>query len=216
MKTDEDLKRDVITELSWNPLVPEKWVQVTVSEGVVTLTGTLDTYVQKVAAKRTVGRVGGVKAIVVELKVAPLDIDRRSDTDIAAAVWHVLSWSTSIPAGVKLTVENGWVTLSGELDWDFQRQAVERIARPLKGVVGITDNIQLKTLPTPGNLPKRIHDALTRQAMGEARRIKISVAGSVVTLRGHVHSWAERGSAEGTTWSAPGVSQINNQLTIDA
>ncbi len=217
MKTDADLKRDVLTELSWDPLVPETRVGVAVSEGVVTLTGHLDTYAEKVAAKRAAERVGGVKAIAVEIDVIPLGIHQRSDTEIAAAVEHAMAWNTSVPADqVKVTVEKGWVTLEGELDWNFQRRAVERMIRPLKGVVGISDDIRLKALPLPTNLSNRIKEALTRQAMREAKRIEIAVDGSVVTLRGHVHSWAERNSAEGATWSAPGVSRVNNQLTIEA
>lgn len=216
MKTDSDLKKDVLTELSWDPLVPEARVGVAVSDGVVTLTGHLDTYSEKVATKRAVERVAGVKAIAVELDVVPIGVHQRSDTEIATAVEHVLGWNTSVPQDrVKVTVEKGWVTLSGELDWNFQRRAVERMVRPLKGVVGITDNIRLKVLPIPVNLTHRIQEALTRQAEREARRIEISVDGSVVTLRGHVHSWAERSAAEGATWSAPGVSRVNNELTTD-
>jgi osmotically-inducible protein OsmY len=216
MKSDADLKKDVLTELSWDPLVPEARVGVTVHEGVVALTGHLDTYAEKIAAIRAVERVGGVKAIAVELDVIPLGVHQRSDTEIAAAVEHALSWNTSIPQDrVKVTVEKGWVTLSGELDWNFQRRAVERMIRPLKGVVGITDNIRLRTLPIPVNLSNRIQDALTRQAVREARRIEITMDGSVVTLNGHVHSWAERNAAEGATWSAPGVSRVINQLIIE-
>lgn len=217
MKTDSDLKKDVLTELSWDPLVPEARVGVAVNDGVVTLTGHLDTYAEKVAARRAVERVSGVKAIAVEVDVVPMGIHQRSDTEIATAVEHALGWNTSVPQDrVKVTVEKGWVTLSGELDWNFQRRAVERMVRPLKGVVGITDNICLKALPIPVNLSNRIQDALTRQAVREARRIEISMDGSVATLRGHVHSWAERSAAEGATWSAPGVSRVNNQLTIEA
>ncbi|MDO9165616.1 MAG: BON domain-containing protein [Rhodoferax sp.] len=216
MKADADLKKDVLTELSWDPLVPEARVGVTVHEGVVTLTGHLDTYAEKIAARRAVERVSGVKAIAIELDVIPMGVHQRSDTEIAAAVEHALSWNTSIPQDrVKVMVEKGWVTLSGELDWNFQRRAVERMIRPLKGVVGITDNIRLKTLPIPVNLSNRIQDALTRQAVREARRIDITVDGSVVTLHGHVHSWAERNAAEGATWSAPGVSRVINQLIIE-
>lgn len=217
MKTDSDLKKDVLTELSWDPLVPEARVGVAVSDGVVTLTGHLDTYAEKIATRRAVERVSGVKAIAVELDVVPVGIHQRSDTEIATAVEHVLGWNTSVPQDrVKVSVEKGWVILSGELDWNFQRRAVERMIRPLKGVVGITDNIRLKTLPIPVNLSNRIQDALTRQAVREARRIDISTDGSVVTLRGHVHSWAERNAAEGATWSAPGVSRVDNQLIIAA
>jgi osmotically-inducible protein OsmY len=122
-----------------------------------------------------------------ELEVIPSGVHQRSDSEIALAVEHALSWNTSVPQGrVKVTVEKGWVTLKGDLDWNFQRRAVERI-----------------------------QEALTRQAMREARRIEVSVEGSEVTLRGHVHSWAEKKAAEGATWSAPGVSRVNNQLTVD-
>lgn len=216
MKTDSVLKKDVLSELTWDPLIPEARVGVAVNDGVVTLTGHLDTYAEKVAVKRAVERVSGVKAIAVDLDVIPVGVHQRSDTEIAAAVEHALSWNTSVPQDrVKVAVEKGWVTLSGEFDWNFQRRALERMIRPLKGVVGITDNIRLKALPIPVNLSSRIQDALTRQAVREARRIEISMDGSVVTLRGHVHSWAERNAAEGATWSASGVSRVNNQLTID-
>lgn len=217
MKTDSEIKKDVLSELLWDPLISETKVGVTVNEGVVTLTGHLDTYAEKVAAKRAAERVSGVKAIALELDVIPVGSHQRSDTEIALAVEHALSWNTSVPQDrVKVTVEKGWVTLKGDLDWNFQRRAVERIVRPLKGVVGITDNIQLKTLPVPLKLQERIQEALTRQAMREARRIEVSVEGSEVTLCGHVHSWAERNAAEGASWSAPGVTRVNNQLLVEA
>ena len=217
MKTDSELKSDVLSELLWDPLVPEPRVGVSVSDGVVTLTGHVDTYAEKVAARRAVERVSGVKAIAIEIDVIPVGVHKRSDTEIAAAAMHALSWNTTVPQErVKVSVENGWVTLSGELEWNFQRRAVERLIRPLKGVTGVIDNIRLRSLPIIDNLSSRIQDALTRQAMREARRIEISVDGSVVTLHGHVHSWAERNAAEGATWSAPGVSRVNNQLTIEA
>lgn len=217
MKTDSDLKKDVLAELLWDPLVPETKIGVAVNEGVVTLSGHLDTYAEKVASKRAVERVAGVKAIAVELTVIPVGLHQRTDTEIATSIEHVLGWNTSVPQDhVKVTVEKGWVTLNGELDWNFQRRAVERMIRPLKGVVGITDNIRLKELPVSVNISSRIQDALTRQAVREAQRIEILVDGSVVTLRGHVHSWAERNAAEGATWSAPGVSRVNNQLVISA
>ena len=217
MKTNSELKGDVQAELLWDPLVPETKVGVSVNDGVVTLTGHLDSYAEKVAARRAAERVAGVKAVAIELDVIPTGPHQRTDTEVALAVENALDWSTSVPADrVKVAVEGGWVTLSGHLDWNFQRRAIERIIRPLKGVVGITDNIQLKALPVPVNLKERIQDALTRQAMREARRIELSVDGSEVTLRGHVHSWAERNAAEGATWSAPGVSHVINLLAVEA
>jgi osmotically-inducible protein OsmY len=217
MKTDSDLRHDILTELAWDPVVPEAKVGVAVSDGVVTLSGHLDTYAEKIATQRAVERVSGVQAIALEIDVVPQGVHKRSDTEIAMAAEQALGWNTSVPKDrVKVAVEKGWVTLSGELDWNFQRGAVERMIRPLRGVLGITDNITLKSLPIPANLSARIQDALTRQASREARRIEIAVDGSVVTLRGHVHSWAERNAAEGATWSAPGVSRVDNQLTVRA
>jgi len=217
MKTDSELKKDVLAELAWDPVVPEAKVGVSVSDGVVTLTGHLDSYSEKVAARRAVERVGDVKAIAMEIDVIPLGVHQRSDTEIAAAVDHALSWNTSVPKDrIKVTVEKGWVTLGGEVDWNFQRRAVERLVRPLKGVIGISDNIGIKATAVPTNLTNRIQDALVRQAMREAKRIEIATDGGVVTLSGQVHSWAERSAVEGATWSAPGVSRVNNLLTVQA
>lgn len=215
MKTDSELKKDVLNELLWDPVVPEAQVGVAVRDGVVTLSGHLDSYAEKYAVKRAVERVSGVKAIAIELTVIPVGPHQRSDTEIAAAVEHALSWSSTIPEGrVKVVVEKGWVTASGELDWNYQRRALERLVRPLKGVVGFTDNVHLKKTPVAMNLSGRIQDALTRQAMREARRIEIHVDDAAVTLRGRVHSWAERRAAEGVTWSAPGVDRVNNELIV--
>ena len=217
MKTDSELKKDVLAELAWDPVVPEAKVGVSVSDGVVTLTGHLDSYSEKVAARRAVERVGDVKAIAMEIDVIPLGVHQRSDTEIAAAVDHALSWNTSVPKDrIKVTVEKGWITLGGEVDWNFQRRAVERLVRPLKGVIGISDNIGIKATAVPTNLTNRIQDALVRQAMREAKRIEIATDGAVVTLSGQVHSWAERSAVEGATWSAPGVSRVNNLLTVQA
>lgn len=217
MKTDSELKKDVLAELAWDPVVPEAKVGVSVNNGVVTLTGHLDSYSEKIAARRAAERVGDVKAIAMEIDVIPLGVHQRSDTEIAAAVDHALSWNTSVPKErIKVTVEKGWVTLGGEVDWNFQRRAVERLVRPLKGVVGISDNISIKTAAVPTNLTNRIQDALVRQAMREAKRIEIATDGGVVTLSGQVHSWAERSAVEGATWSAPGVSRVNNLLTVQA
>ena len=217
MKTDSELKKDVLAELAWDPVVPEAKVGVSVNAGVVTLTGHLDSYSEKIAARRAVERVGDVKAIAMEIDVIPLGVHQRSDTEIAAAVDHALSWNTSVPKDrIKVTVEKGWVTLGGEVDWNFQRRAVERLVRPLKGVVGISDNIGIKAAAVPTNLTNRIQDALVRQAMREAKRIEIATDGGVVTLSGRVHSWAERSAVEGATWSAPGVSRVNNLLTVQA
>ncbi len=216
MKSDAELKEDVLTELAWDPVVPHTRVGVAVKDGLVTLTGHLDTYAQKVAAQRAAERVNGVHTIAVEIQVTPTGAHQRSDTEIAAAVQHALSWNTSVPADrVTVLVEKGVVTLNGELDWNYQRRALERIIRPLKGVVAINDNIRLKSQPIPEKIADRIAQALTRQAVREARHIEIDIDGSVVTLRGRVHSRAEKNAAEGVVWSAPGVSHVKSQLTVE-
>lgn len=217
MKTDSELKQSVQEELSWEPSVPEERVGVSVKDGVVTLTGHLDTYVEKDAAQRAAQRVAGVKAVAVELDVIPKVPHQRSDTEIATSIDHLLEWNIATPHDcIKVTVEKGWVTLNGELDQNFQRLAAERVIRPLMGVVGISNLIRLKDAPIPSDLTSRIQSALVRQAMREGKRIDISVDDGVVTLRGHVHSWAERNAAEGTTWSSPGVRRVDNQLVVDA
>lgn len=216
MKTDTQLEADIRKELQWDPLVPATRVAVSVEQGVVTLRGHLDSYMEKVAIRRAVARVAGVKTMVSELVVVPPDEHARCDTDIAAAVRQALSLSTAVPAQrVRVTVENGWVVLNGELNWDYQRRALERMIEPLKGVVGITDNIALKPLAAPENLADRIEEALQRQALSEAQRMQVLVHGSEVTLRGSVRSAAEKVAAEGATWLAPGVSRVHNELTVE-
>lgn len=217
MKTDSELSSDVLAELLWDPLLPEARVGVTVNDGVVSVSGELETYAEKVAVRRAVERVHGVKAIALDIRVVPSERHQQSDAALAAVVAQVLQWQSMLPCEhIKAQVAQGWVTLSGTLDWDFQRRALERLIRPLKGVVGITDLIELRAKAPPMNVSQRIQDALTRQAMDEAQRIEIQVKDSVVTLQGCVHSWAERHAAEGAAWAAPGVREVNNLLTVEA
>ena len=214
-KTDIALKADVIRELVWDPAVKETAIGVAVKDGVATLTGHLDTYAEKDAAMRAVRRVGGVKAIAVEIDVKLSPTHQRSDTDIAKNIELVLKWNTSIPPeSVRVTVDHGWVTLQGQVEWDFQRSHAEKVIRPLMGVVGISNEIALRTRPRADRLAQQIEDALTRQALREAKRIKVEVDGSTVTLRGAVHSWQERDAAQGVAWSAPGVGNVVNELNV--
>lgn len=217
MKTDAEIGADVRQELKWDPLVPASRVDVSVSQGVVTLRGRLSSYLEGVAVRRAAARVAGVQSMVVDLVVALPDEHVRSDTDIAAAVRQALSLNTAVPQRcVRVTVENGRVVLEGELSWDYQRRAVERMVEPLKGVVGITNKIVLKPSAPLDNLVEHIEAALRRQALSEARRLQVLIHGGEVTLRGSVHSAAERIAAEGATWLAPGVSRVNNELTVEA
>lgn len=215
MKSDSQLKKDVEAELEWDPSVNAAHVGVAVKDGVVSLTGHLDTYAEKFAIERAVQRVIGAQAIAVELdvKLAPSHV--RSDTEIAAAAESAFKWHALIPSDrIKVKVEKGWVTLTGQLDWEFQRRDAENAVRPLTGVVGVSNNIALKPQTTPTDITSRIRKALTRQAEREAKNIDITISGSTVTLRGSVHSWTERAAAQGAAWSAPGIAHVLNELRV--
>ena len=215
MKTDADLKRDVTAELAWDPAVKATAVGVAVKDGVVTLTGHLDTYAEKYAASRAVKRVAGVKAIALELDVKLAPNHKRSDTDIAESAEVALKWNTLVPVdAIKLTVDHGWVTLQGAVEWDYQRRSVEKAIRPLMGVVGISNEITLRNQPKAADLSRRIEAALMRQAMREAEHIQVDVDGATVKLTGKVHSWQERDAAQGVAWSAPGVLAVVNDLRV--
>ena len=198
MKTDDQLKTDIQHELDWDPAIHASQVGVAVKEGVVTLSGHLETYAEKFAIEKAVGRVQGVKAMAVETDVKLAPNHRRSDTDIAAAAEAAFQWHAQIPADrIQVRVEKGWVTLRGEVDWDYQRQEAAKAVRALTGVVGLSNTISLKAAVAPNHVAKRIRDALTRHAQREAEDIKVEVKGSVATLRGLVDSWPERSAAFG-------------------
>lgn len=217
MKTDAQLKLDVSNELDWDPAINATNVGVAVKSGVVTLTGHLDTYAEKHAIERAAQRVQGVQAVAVELDVKLAPGHQRSDADIAAAAESSFEWHAMVPdQRVRVMVEKGWVTLSGEVDWEHQRSSAYAAVRPLTGVVGVTNNITLKAQVTPVQVASRIRDALARQAQREARNVEVIVSGSKVTLRGKVHSWAERAAVQGAAWAAPGITQLVNELVVDA
>lgn len=215
MKTDHQLKQDVAAELAWDPAVKADAIGVAVKDGIVTLSGHLDTYAEKRAIEKALRRVGGVKAIALELDVRLSSLHKRNDTDIAAAIEQALKWNSVVPPGqVQATVDGGWVTLRGEVEWDYQRVGAEKAVRPLIGVTGVSNDITLKPHATSVGIAADIERALKRQAEREARRITIDLAGSTVTLRGNVNSWRERDAAAGAAWSAPGVRAVINELTV--
>ena len=215
MKTDAELKKDVVDELAWDPAVNASAVGVAVRDGVVTLTGHLDTYAEKAAVERVLKRVGGVKAIALELDVRLAPGHVRSDTDIARAAEQALGWNSLVPATkVRVIVDKGWVTLQGQLEWDYQRQSAEKAVRALVGVVGLSNEIAITPRAAPADVTRRIREALTRQAQREVKHLDVQVNGATVTLQGQVHSWHERNAAQGAAWSAPGVVQVINELSI--
>ena len=217
MKTDDQLRRDVMAELDWDPSVNATHVGVAVDEGVVTLTGHLDTFAEKYAVERVVQRVQGVRSVAVELDVRLDPAHKRSDSEIAHAVKNALEWNALVPSeAIRSQVEKGWITLGGEVDWDFQRQHAEKAVRTLTGVLGVSNLITLKPRVAAHDVSDRIRDALARHAQREARHIEVITSGSLVTLRGSVDSWPERMAAYGAAASAPGVSSVINQIEVRA
>ena len=217
MKTDTQLRNDIQAELTWAPEVKTSDVGVIVKDGVVTLTGHLASHAEKYAVERAVQRVHGVKALAVELTVKlPFD-NQRTDADIAMAVECALDWNALVPDDkIQPLVENGWITLAGEVEWGYQRSAAESAVRDLMGVTGVSNLVKVKPKVSPADIEKKIHDALSRQADREARKLAITVNGSQVTLRGTVHSWTDRDAVQGAAWATPGVSMVVNDLLVDA
>jgi len=217
MKTDTQLRNDIQAELTWAPEVKTSDVGVIVKDGVVTLTGHLASHAEKYAVERAVQRVHGVKALAVELTVKlPFD-NQRTDADIAMAVECALDWNALVPDDkIQPLVENGWITLAGEVEWGYQRSAAESAVRDLMGVTGVSNLVKVKPKVSPADVEKKIHEALSRQADREAHRLAITVNGSQVTLRGTVHSWTDRDAVQGAAWATPGVTVVGNDLLVDA
>ncbi|HXR63595.1 MAG TPA: BON domain-containing protein [Rudaea sp.] len=216
MKTDGQLQQDVMEELKWEPAVEASTIGVEAKDGVVTLAGHVETYAQKWAAERAAQRVSGVKGVVVEIDVSLPGSSRRKDADLVQAACSALDWNSSVPPGrIRILVSDGVVTLSGEVDWAFQRSAAIAAVRNLIGVRGLDNQITLKPHPVRiGDVKKKIHSALQRQAQLDAKAISIDVDGTSVTLGGVVDSWSERAAARNAAWSVPGVQYVIDNLSV--
>ena len=214
MKSDSALRRDVERELEWEPSIDERRIGVSAIDGVVTLTGEVSTYAEKWKAERTVERVAGVRGVVNELKVQLAG--EYSDTDIAKAAVEALRSDVTVPADrVKVKVDKGWVTLTGDAYGDYQRRAAERAVRNLPGVRGISNLIAIKTRAEPHDVKHKIEETLQRAAALDAKNIDVIVRGGEVTLRGTVRSFLERHEAEKAARAAPGVTIVHNEITVD-
>jgi len=213
--TDEEIQRDVLDELKWDMRVRPNEVGVSVRDGIITLTGQVDSYMKKLAAENAAHRVHGVKAVVNDLEVRLPGAAERTDIDLAAAVVNALRWDAGIPAGkLDVTVSQGWVTLKGEVEYGFQKRDAERAIRYLSGIRGITNLISVKPNVSPIDLKQNIEKELVRNAETDAKHITVEVDDRKVILRGTVRSYAEKKAAENAAWLAPGVSEVENRLVI--
>jgi osmotically-inducible protein OsmY len=215
MKTDTQLQQDVLAELNWEPSVNAAQIGVEVKGGIVTLVGHVASYAEKWDAERAVQHVSGVKGLIVKVDVLLPESCRRNDDAIAKAAENILHWTTYLPKdSVKATVEHGWLTLAGDVDWDYQRQAASRAVRYLTGVTGISDKIVIKPEVSVNAVRADIEAALQRRARDDAQNITVEVRGAEVRLSGTAHSWSERELARHSAWSIPGVRNVLDGITV--
>ena len=215
MKTDTQLQSDVMAELKWDPSFNAAEIGVQVKNGVVTLSGHVDKYAEKWAAEKAAQKVTGVKALAVELNVTLPGSSNRSDADIARTAENVLEWTTNWPKDhIKVLVEKGWVTITGMVDYEYQRQLASSAVRHLMGVTGVSNQVTIKSKLTSSTVKSDIEAALKRRALTDAQEIMVTVNGSKVTLTGVVHSWSERDMVSDSVWNTPGVTDVNDNISV--
>ncbi len=212
---DSEIRRKVLAELDWDPSIDASAVGVAVKDGVVTLTGSIANYWQKKEVERVVKHVIGVKAVAEDLTIKLPGTAARSDADIAHSVLTGLRFNVAIPAdSVKVMVENGWVTLDGEVEWQYQKSAAENAIKYLMGVKGVTNSISLRPRASAADVKAKIESAFARRAQLDANQIRVEATDNKVILRGSVHSWDEKDDAERAAWAAPGVTKVENDVMV--
>ena len=215
MKTDKTLQHDVLDELEWEPSLDASKIGVSADHGVVTLTGHVDTLAARLIAERATKRVAGVEAVANELEVAAPFATVPDDNSIAQHALSALEWNATVPPGtVKVTVSDGWLTLEGQVEWYYQKRAAEDSVCDLLGVRGLTDRIEVKPRVRAADVKEKIEAALRRNAELDAKRIVVEATGGRIVLKGTVRSWAEHEDAMNAAWSAPGVTRVEDHISI--
>src|SRR5258705_9171093 len=215
MRSDSDIKRDVEDELRWDPDIDATDIAVSVNSGVVTLAGFVRSYMQKYQAETDAKRVAGVIGVVNDIEVRLPGVDERPDPEIARdAIAQIKSELPYSWERIRVIVNKGWLTLEGEVEWNYQRERAEAAVRRIRGIKGITNSIEVKPRVAPTEIRRKIEEALRRAAEIDASRISVEAVGSGVILRGTVRSWAERQEAERAAWSAPGVANVDNRIIV--
>jgi osmotically-inducible protein OsmY len=216
MKTDSEIRDDVAEELDWEPGVKHKDIDVDVNDGLVTLSGVVDSYAKKIYAEMAAERINGVNGVINNLQVDLARHHLRDDEEIASAVKTALRWSASVPdENITVQVNDGWVTLTGDTEWNYQKDKARKIAEDIIGVRGVTNEIKLtSTLPTTSDVKEKISAALKRSLDFDETRVHVEVHGHAVMLTGKVNSISEKNKAERAAWSAPGVKEVQNNLQV--